>query len=56
VTERDLRICTYLRAIAAPALECADRPALWPLFLRVLVMVPATLLELRRGERLRRAA
>jgi hypothetical protein len=39
----DLRSCTYLRAIAALALECADKPWLWPLFLRVLAMVPGTM-------------
>ena len=56
MTERDLRICTYLRAIAALALECADRPWLWPTFLRVLAMVPGTMRELAGAARTKRIA
>jgi hypothetical protein len=46
VIDRDHRIRAYLRAIAALALECADRPVLWPPFLRVLAMIPGTIGEL----------
>jgi hypothetical protein len=47
------RVARYLLALAALARECADKPALWPVFLRVLRLVPSTVAELEReGRRL----
>ena len=43
---RQASITSYLRAVGLLALEVAARPALLPLFLRILQLMPATLAEL----------
>ena len=44
----DHRIRAYLRAIAAFALEAAERPELLACIVSILALVPATLRQLRR--------
>ena len=49
---REDRVDTYLLALGALCLELARAPQLLPVFLRVIKLVPSTVAELRRSERL----
>jgi hypothetical protein len=45
------RVSLYLRQLGLLCLEVADNPKLLPTFLRLIVLVPATVAELRRDSR-----
>jgi hypothetical protein len=46
VSEHNYRNAIYLRALGSLCLEVSDKPWLWPLFLRIIVMVPETIRQL----------
>ena len=48
----DLRIRTYLRALAALCVEVADKPWLLPSFVLIVMMVPKTLAQIVREQRI----
>jgi hypothetical protein len=47
----DYRVRVYLLAVSALCREVADRPALLPMFIEIIWLVPRTLAKLRKDTR-----
>jgi hypothetical protein len=50
IRQDDDRVSQYLLALGALSMEVARRPALLPVFLRIVALVPGTIIELVRPE------
>jgi hypothetical protein len=51
MSPHDYRVRVYLMAVSALCREVADKPWLLPLFIEIVLLVPRTIMELRREER-----